>query len=316
MSDQSVAADWLNVPATSGFLDVGESNAIYWRSFGHLDAMPIVALHGGPGSGMNPRHLMFFDTRIHRVIMFDQRGSGRSTPSGAVAGNTTQNLVEDIERLRRHLGIEQWLVFGLSWGACLALLYGQIHSRAIVGLVLAGLSNRHDHQTSWILEKRAALLPERHEAFLATLAPADRVDPVAAYYRKSLSADRSEQLVAAHAVWLLEAGLEGRKPVSLARMPPEEINANRINRAKLYLHYWVNKTFLPQGHLLVNPSALIDMPLTLVHGAADWICPLGGAQKVADAITAAKFIVVPREGHSPYAAAMAQVLRESVKALS
>ncbi|MGR9088968.1 MAG: alpha/beta fold hydrolase [Gammaproteobacteria bacterium] len=301
---------------TSGFLNVGESHVVYWRAFGHLDAMPVIALHGGPASGSNPRHLMFFDPRRHRVVMFDQRGSGQSTSSAATTGNTTQKLVEDIGKLRCHLRIERWLVFGLSWGACLALLYGQHHPRDCTGLVLAGLSNRHDYQTSWILEQRARLLPERHAAFLSALAPADRADPVAAYYRKSLSPDRREQLEATHAVWVLEAGLEVPEPGALPTLALDEIEPGMINRAKVYLHYWANKTFLPEGHLLINPSALVELPVTMVHGAADWICPLSGAQQVADAIESVRLVVVPGVGHSPYGADMAAVLRESIVALS
>ena len=121
---------------------------------------------------------------------------------------------------------------------------------------------------------------------------------------------------ATHAVWVLEAGLEGPEPASLSTMARGNIDASRVIRAKLYLHYWANRTFLPAGHVLVNPSALIDMPVTLVHGASDWICPLSGAQLVADAIEAAQLMVIPGAGHSPYGADSAQALRESVLAAS
>ncbi len=315
MADRQVPTAWLDVPTTSGLLNVGESHVLYWRSFGHPDAMPVIALHGGPGSGSNSRHLTFFDPQIHRVVMFDQRGSGQSTPSAATFGNTSQDLVEDIEKLRRCLHVERWLVFGVSWGACLALIYSQIHPQATTGVVLAGLSNRHDHQTRWILEERARLMPERHQAFLQALAPGERADPVTAYYRKSLSPDRRDQLEATYAVWALEAGLEGPEPKTLPTMTLDEIDANMVNRAKIYLHYWANKTFFPQGHLLVDPTALIELPVALVHGASDWICPLSGAQQVADAIEVAQLIVIPGAGHSPYSADMTQVLRESIVAI-
>lgn len=315
MSDRQVPDGWLDVPASSGSLDVGDSHMLYWRSFGHPDAMPVIALHGGPGSGSNPRHLTFFEPQIHRVIMFDQRGSGRSTPSAATYRNTTHSLVEDIEKLRRYLSVKRWLVFGVSWGASLALLYSQNHPQASIGLVMAGLSNRHDHQTAWILDRRARLLPERHQVFLKALAPGDHADPIAAYYRKSLSPDRTDQLEATYAVWALEAGLAGPEPETLPTMTLDEIDASKVKRAKIYLHYWANKTFLPHGHLLVNPSALIELPVVLVHGASDWICPLSGAQIVATAIEAAQLIVVPGVGHSPYGPDMTQALRESVVAI-
>ena len=196
------------------------------------------------------------------------------------------------------------------------LLYGQTHPKVSSGLVLAGLSNRHAHQSKWILEERARLLPERHQAFLMALAPGDRADPVAAYYRKSLSPDRREQIEATYAVWALEAGLKGPEPGTLPTMTLDEIDANMVNRAKIYFHYWANRSLLPRGHLLVNPTALIELPVTLVHGAADWICPLSGAQQVAGAIEAAQLTVVPRAGHSPYDADIAQVLRESIVAIT
>ena len=314
MLEQSVPADWLDVPAISGFLNVGQAHVLHWRSFGRPDAMPVIALHGGPGSGSNPRYLTFFDPQVHRVVMFDQRGSGQSTASAATVRNTTQYLVDDIEKLRLHLRIDRWLVFGVSWGACLALLYSQAHPKSSTRLVLAGLSNRHDHQSKWILEERARLLPERHQAFLMALAPGDRADPVTAYYRKCLSPDRREQIEATYAVWVLEAGLKGPEPEPLPTMTLDEIDAGMVNRAKIYLHYWANKSFLPQGQILVNPTALTGLPVTLVHGAADWICPLSGAQQMAGAIDTAQLMVVPCAGHSPYGADIAQVLRESIVA--
>ncbi len=314
MTDRLVPSAWLNVPSTDGFLDVGDSHSIYWRSFGHPDAIPVIALHGGPGSGSSPRHLTFFDPQIHRVIMFDQRGTGQSTPSATTIENTPQDLLDDIEKLRRHLSVECWLVFGVSWGGCLAFLYSQSHPQVSTGLVLAGLSNRHEHQTAWILEERARLLPERHEEFLKALAHDDHADPIAAYYRKSLSPDRKSRLEATYAVWVLEADLEGPEPQTLPMMSLDEIDASMVNRAMIYLHYWANKTFLPHGHLLINPSVLTELPVVMVHGASDWVCPLSGAQQVADSIEGSQLIVVPGAGHSPYSADMMQALRESIVA--
>ncbi|MGB7305850.1 MAG: alpha/beta fold hydrolase [Burkholderiaceae bacterium] len=310
--DSELPAEWLSAQCTSGVLDVGNSHRIFWRCYGHTKATPVVALHGGPGSGSHSEHLTFFDPQRHRVIMFDQRGSGHSIASVVIESNTTQDLIEDVERLRRHLRIDSWLVFGVSWGACLALLYGQSHPQSCTRLILSGLSNRHAYQTRWILDQRPRLLPERHEAFLSALTPGEKTDPVAAYYRKSLSTDLEEQLVATRAVWVLEAGLEESEPEPIATMRLNEISPSMVKRAKIYLHYWANKTFLPNGHLLVNPQGLTDLPVTLVHGESDWICPLSGAQQVADAIESAQLIVVPGAGHSPYGAPTIQVLRESL----
>jgi proline iminopeptidase len=312
MLDQRIPAEWLNVPVSSGLLSVGESHRICWHSYGLPDAQPIIALHGGPGSGSNPQHLMFFDPQLHRVIMFDQRGSGQSTPAATTLSNTTQHLVSDIEKLRQHLRIQRWLVFGVSWGASLALLYGQYYAKASTGLVLACLSNRADYQTAWILEERARILPERHEAFLKALTSGERANPIAAYYGKSLSPERQDQLQAAYAVWVLEVGLKGAEPETLPTMTLDEIDAGMLQRAKIYLHYWANRSFLPHGHLLTVPNVLNELPVRLVHGESDWICPLSGAQQVADAIIGSKITVIPHAGHSPYGEAMMQALRESI----
>ncbi|MGR8948500.1 MAG: alpha/beta fold hydrolase, partial [Gammaproteobacteria bacterium] len=302
------------VPAACGMLDVGNRHSIHWRSFGHVGAAPVIAIHGGPGSGLNPQHLSFFNPLQHRVIMFDQRGTGLSTPGGATLANTTQHLVSDIEKLRNFLRVEPWLVFGVSWGACLSLLYGQSYPQASTSLVLVGLPNRHDYQNSWILEQRARLLPKRHQEFMAPLTPAERRNPVAAYYRKILSSRRSSQLEATYAVWVLEAGLTEPEPRMPTPMPLHEIDKDMINRAKLYLHYWINKTFLPAGHLLTNPSALAQVFTTFVHGEADWICPLSGVEQVAHKIEAAKLITVPNAGHSPFNADMMHTIREVIMA--
>ena len=316
MINKQTPAEWLDVPLSSGMLGVGEAHAISWRSFGQVDAMPVLVLHGGPGSGSNARHLSFFDPRRHRVIMFDQRGSGESTPAGATTANTTADLIADIEQLRQMLGIDRWLVFGVSWGACLAVLYAQTHPVACSGVVLSGLSNRHDWQTRWILETRARLLPERHDAFLGALPPTDRADPIAAWYRLSQSSARADQLLATYAVWVLEEGLEGAEPESLPAMTLTGIDPAMMQRARIYLHYWAHKTFLTHGQLLFNPGALATMPVVMVHGEADWVCPLSGARQFADSVPSIRLVVVPKAGHSAYDSAVTAVLRDSILALS
>ena len=314
MANGKLPPNWESVPTSSGMLDVGNHHSIHWHSFGHLEATPVVAVHGGPGSGANLHHLTFFDPQLHRVIMFDQRGTGLSIPCGAIFANTTQHLVSDIEKLRRFLNVERWLVFGVSWGACLSLLYAQSYPQSSSALVLVGLPNRHDYQNSWILELRASLLPKRHQDFMASLSSIDRPDPVAAYYRKIQSPDRRFQLEATYAIWLLEAGLAGPEPETQTPVPLNKIDRSMINRAKIYLHYWANKTFLPAGHLLVDPGGLASMPTIFVHGDTDWICPLNGVEQVVAQIKTAKLITVPAAGHSPFSVDMTHAIREAIMA--
>ena len=312
MADGQLPAGWEYAPMTSGMLDVGDRHSIHWRSFGQVEATPVIVIHGGPGSGANLRHLTFFDPKLHRVIMFDQRGSGQSIPRGTTFANTTQHLIRDIEKLRCFLDIKRWLVFGVSWGACLALLYGQNYPQASAALVLAGLPNRHNYQNSWILEQRAQLLPKTHREFLSLLSLDERADPVAAYYRNIHSPNRWLQLEATYAVRLLEAGLKGPEPKTQTPITLDELDEDMINRAKIYLHYWAHKTFLRDGHLLVNPSVLNDVSVTLVHGDADWICPLSGAEQVAGGIEAARLIIVPGAGHSIFGKGIAHALQEVI----
>lgn len=312
MVDQQLPAGWETLPNTSGMLDVGDGHSIHWRSFGAVEAAPVIAIHGGPGSGSSCLHLTFFNPKLHRVVMFDQRGTGLSLPSGSIVANTTQHLVDDIEKLRRFLCIERWLVFGMSWGACLSLLYGQTYPQSSVALVMAGLPNRHDYQNSWILEERPRLLPDRHQEFLTLLEPDNRTDPVAAFYRKILSSHRKSQLEATYAVWLLEAGLKNSEPKTPTPIPFNEIDSGMMNRAKIYLHYWANKTFLAEGHMFINPSQLTDLPVTFVHGEADWICPLSGVEEVVSRIGRASLITVPAVGHSALNADTTNVLREII----
>ena len=312
MAIERLSANWESAPASSGMLKVGDQHSIHWRSFGHLESQPVIVVHGGPGSGANLHHLTFFDPHLHRVIMFDQRGTGLSVPCGATFANTTQHLVSDIEKLRRFLNIERWLVFGVSWGACLSLLYAQSYPQFCTALVLVGLPNRHDYQNSWILEQRASLLPKRHQDFMASLSAVERTDPVAAYYRKIQSPQRRFQLEATYAIWLLEAGLAGPEPATHASMPPHEIDIGMINRAKIYLHYWVNETFLTDGHLLVNVDALANVPTIFVHGETDWICPIEGVGQIASEMITAKLITLPASGHSPFSVEMTHSIREVI----
>lgn len=315
MPNGQLPTGWESAPTSSGMLDVGDQHSIHWCSFGHVEAAPVIVVHGGPGSGSNVHHLTFFDPHLHRVIMFDQRGTGLSVPYGSTVANTTQHLVSDIEKLRRFLSIERWLVFGVSWGACLSLLYVQSYPQSSTALVLVGLPNRHHYQNSWILERRASLLPKRHQDFMASLSPVDRLEPAAAYYRKVRSPHRRFQLEATYAVWLLEAGLTGPEPASQAPMPLNEIDIAMINRAKIYLHYWVNKTFLADGDMLLNVGALANVPTLFVHGDADWVCPLNGMEQVARQIKTAKLVTVPGAGHSPFDVDMTHAIREVIKAI-
>ena len=307
-----IPSAWREVPQESGNLSVSGGHLVWWGSFGSPDAIPVVVLHGGPGSGSNLATLDFFDPAMHRVIFIDQRGCGRSQPLGGVSENETMLLIADTEEVRRHLGIAQWIVFGGSWGGCLGLVYGQMHPTACLRLILRGLSHRHARQTDWVLTERPRTMPERYEAFVAHLDHQERADPVAANYRRILSDSPSDQEAAARAIISLEHGLAGPEPEPLPEAAGLAVDTAALARAKIFLHYWAHKSFLPGDDLVFDPHRLDGVPVDLFHGRSDWICPMAGSVAVAEDIAHAQLTIVDGAGHSPFHPALADALRAAV----
>jgi proline iminopeptidase len=187
-------------PYETGMLAVDPRHTLYWEQSGKRDGVPVVFLHGGPGAGCVPDHRRFFDPAFYRIVLFEQRGTGRSTPLGALEGNTTRDLVADIERLRRHLGIERWLVFGGSWGSTLTLAYAETHPERCRGLVLRGIFLCRQSEIDWWLNGMRFFFPEAWSAFAGYIPAAERRDLLVAYYRRLTDPDPAVQLAAAR-VW-------------------------------------------------------------------------------------------------------------------
>lgn len=308
-------APWLDAPCRQGLLSVSPLHSMHWRAYGDASLQPVLFLHGGPGSGADISHLCFFDPSRHYVIVSDQRGTGQSLPKGSIEDNHTAALVQDIECLRAHLGIKQWIVFGGSWGATLGLYYAQWHATACQRLVLRGLSNSHAFQDNWMMKERPRHMPERLQAFLAPLSDDQRQDPVAAHLANICSDDPQRQWQALQAVRALETGLSDALPVAFE--PEEsgpdaahEMDIDELSRARIYLHYWANRKFFDARECLPSPDALGDIPIALVHGQSDWICPLDGARAVCQVLSHAQLIEVPGAGHSPFHPVMKQHLIE------
>lgn len=307
--------DWLDEPLLTGMLPATGDHEVWWAAFGQDTSVPVLVLHGGPGSGSNLKTLAFFDPAVHRVIFFDQRGSGRSTPLGELSNNETAELVADIESLRQLLGIRAWSVYGGSWGADLGLVYGQLHPESCVKLILRSIPDRHLNQNQWVLKERPTLQPERHEAFMSYVRQEELFDPIGALYRASLSNQREEVQRATAAVIVLELGLAGPDPEPLVAPDENELSAQDIARARIFLHYWANQSFLPEGRLVFNSDALKDVPLLLVHGVSDWICPKEGSEAVHRAVPHSELILVEGAGHSAHTPAMQEVLRAVIETL-
>jgi proline iminopeptidase len=286
-------------PRRSGWLRVSPLHEIYWEESGNPRGKPAVFLHGGPGAGADPRARRFFDPRRYRIVVFDQRGCGRSRPHASLEDNTTWDLVADIERLRRHLDIERWLVFGGSWGSTLALAYAQKHPRRVSELVLRGIFMLRDAEIRWFYQEGAsAIFPDRWEDYLAAIPRAERSDMVAAYYRRLTSPRRDTRLRAARAWSVWEAATSFLRPndANVAKWAEDEF---AVAVARIECHYFVNKGFMKRpDQLLRGVQRIRKIPAVIVQGRYDVVCPMQTAWELHRAWPEADFRLVPEAGHS------------------
>lgn len=280
----------------AGYLEVGEGHRIWWEESGTPDGIPVVFLHGGPGAGCAPAYRRFFDPARYRIIMFDQRGAGRSKPYAATEANDTWRLVADMEKLRTFLGINAWLIFGGSWGSTLALAYGQTHPDRCLGFVLRGIFLGRGDEVDWFLRGISRVFPEAYRVFEGHIPPSERQDLLAAYMRRLNSANRSEALAAAR-VW-------GRyeSMCSTLRMtePPIGIESGEglLAIARIEAHYFMRRLYLEDNQLLRDMPKIAHLPATIVQGRYDMICPPTSADALAQAWPAADYVIVPDAGHS------------------
>ncbi|RJQ79241.1 prolyl aminopeptidase [Pseudonocardiaceae bacterium YIM PH 21723] len=288
-------------PHASGLLDVGDGNQIYWEESGNPQGRPVVFLHGGPGGGSSPTHRRLFDPAAYRIVVLDQRGCGRSLPhlSDAAADievNTTWHLVADLERLREHLGIDRWQVFGGSWGSTLALAYAQEHPDRVTELVLRGIWLVDPDYFHWHFGGPLGnLFPEEWERFLEPVPVAERINPTTAYHRLLTSPDADVRLAAARA-WT-------RWEMSHAWLLPAELDAfdspgYAIAYARLEVHYMRHRCWLAEDQLIDNAGRIAHIPTTIVHGRYDVICPVRSAVRLHRALPESKLVIVDDAGHA------------------
>ena len=270
---------------------------MYWEVSGNPDGVPAVFLHGGPGAGASPSHRRFFDPDHYRIVVFDQRGSGRSKPFAEITDNTTQHLINDMETLRRHLEIDKWLVFGGSWGSALALAYGIEHPEKVLGFVLRGIFLCRQLELDWFLGGIAAVFPENWRAFLAHLDEAGRHDPLAAYHRLLMDPDPAVHGPAAR-VWARFEGACSTLMPSPRSVSNLESGREALALARIEAHYFVNDLFLADDHFLANLDRIAHLPATLVQGRYDMVCPVRTADELAAAWDGAEYVIVPDAGHS------------------
>jgi proline iminopeptidase len=284
-------------PHASGTLALDARHRMYWEESGNPDGIPVVFLHGGPGAGATPAHRRFFDPATYRIVIFDQRGSGRSTPHGDLVDNTTQHLVADIEKLRIARGIPAWIVFGGSWGSTLALAYAQAHPASVRALVLRGIFLSRKSEIDWFLYGMRNVFPEAWRAFAGFLPPAERGDLLASYHRRLVDPDPQIHMPAARAWSTFEGSCSTLlpSPETVASFGEEH---KALGLARIEAHYFINASFLREGQLIEEIDRIREIPTTIVQGRYDMVCPIVSADDLARAWPQAHYVVVPDAGHS------------------
>ena len=298
--DQKRAVQYLYPPFDpfdQRMVDVGQGHSIYVEQCGNPQGIPVVVLHGGPGGGCSPAMRRYFDPAVYRVVLFDQRGCGRSRPHASVTDNTTWHLVADIERIRVLLGIEEWIVFGGSWGATLALIYAETHPERVTQLVLRGVFLMTQGELDWFYGGGAGRFwPETWARFVAPVPENERGDMIAAYNRRLFSGDLAEETRFARAwsAWenalasIHSNGRSGESPGHYARA-----------FARLENHYFANAGFLEfDGQILANVGRISHIPGTIVQGRYDMICPPSAAWKLNELWPMAELKMVRNAGHA------------------
>jgi proline iminopeptidase len=284
-------------PYATGMLPVDGRHALYWEQSGKPDGAPVIFLHGGPGGGVVPDHRRFFDPAFYRIILFEQRGTGRSTPQGELAGNTTHELVEDIERLRRFFGVDRWVVFGGSWGSTLALAYAEAHPEPCRALILRGIFLCRRAEVEWWLGGMRFFFPEAWSAFVAILPESERGDLLAAYYRRLVDPDPAVHLPAARSWCRYETACATLLPGGATGTALDDDGTIRA-KALIEAHYLKTETRSAADDLVAHVGRIRAIPATIVQGRYDVICPPVIAHELAQAWPEAEYVVVPDAGHS------------------
>jgi proline iminopeptidase len=294
-------------PHHTGRLRLDGLHTMYWEESGNPHGKPVVFLHGGPGGGSAPDHRRFFDPAFYRIIVYDQRGAGQSTPIGELTDNTTPHLIADLERLRMHLGVERWMVFGGSWGSTLALAYAQAHPERALGLVLRGIFLCRSPEIDWFIYRMRFLFPEAWRAFADFIPERERGDLLHAYHRRLTDPDPAVHLPAAHAWSRYEGSCSTLLPdPELVAHFDEDSVALAI--ARIEAHYFVHNIFMPENALLEGLSRIRHLPCIVVQGRYDAVCPIVSADDLHRAWPEIEYVVVPDAGHSAREPGIARAL--------
>ena len=288
-------------PYNSGWLKVSGGHSIYYEECGSPAGKPALIVHGGPGGGCNPAMRRFHDAARYRIVLFDQRGCGRSAPHASLDANTTWDLVADMEQLRTHLGIEAWQLCGGSWGSTLALAYAQTHPERVTELILRGIFLLRKQEIDWFYQRGASVLyPDAWEPYLAHIPEAERGDLLSAYHRRLTSEDAAVRLAAAK-IWSGWEGATSKLMPDAAFTGHYEEDEFALAFARIEVHYFVNKGFFEtDDQLLRNATRIRHIPGVIVQGRYDVVCPIESAWALYRAWPEADLIITPDSGHSAF----------------
>ena len=299
-------------PYNSGFLPVSDGHELYFEECGNRKGKPAVFLHGGPGGGTDAKMRRFFDPKRYRIVLFDQRGSGKSRPHASLENNTTWDLVADTERLRQHLGIDKWLVFGGSWGSTLALAYAETHPERVTAMILRGIFLLRRSELEWFYQNplgAGSIYPDLWDQYVEVIPEAERGDMMAAYYKRLTSTDKEELRKAAEA-WSVWEGA-----TSYLRLNPDFVTKFREDAAyagafaRIECHYFVNRGFLKHDtQLLDDVTRIRHIPAVIIQGRYDVVCPARSAWDLHKAWPEADLRIVPDSGHSAFEAGITNEL--------
>jgi proline iminopeptidase len=278
-------------------LESSSGHSVYYEEAGNKTGIPVIFLHGGPGSGCSENHRRYFNPEKYRIILFDQRGCNRSSPQGFVDNNSTQDLLNDIDLIRKDLNIDKWLLFGGSWGATLALLYAEQYSKHVSGIILRGTFLARQFDFDWFAKSGVyKIFPDYWDEFMSAFNEDEKKKPITTLHDRIFSNDKVTQLEAAK-TWALWAGRVVTHSLDSDYVLEIEDEAKLINEVKIEMHYAKNKYFINENQILENISKVPDVPITIIHGRKDLTCLPESSWSIHKALPKSKLIIVPEAGH-------------------
>ena len=303
-------------PYVTHHINVDEVHSLYIEEAGNPLGLPVVFLHGGPGAGCAPFHRQFFDPEVYRIVLFDQRGCGKSTPHACLEGNTSWDLVSDIERIREHLQIERWAVFGGSWGSTLGLLYAQAHPQRVSGLILRGIFLARESDVRWFYQQGTSrLFPDYWEKFIEPIAEDERDDMIAAYYRQLTGEDEMQKMRAARA-WSSWEGMTATLKTDNSLIKSFSASFTALSIARIECHYFMHQCWLRPNQIIEDIEKIRHIPAWLVHGRYDVICPVEQAWELSSAWPEAQLSIIADAGHAAVEPGIMDALINATHALS